>query len=99
LLLFNKQYIRAIRIALKRYIILKTKEIFMILKITDQTGHSVADTDTDYDLAVDLFKKAVDRGMWGKGIKDGRSEFVSVTTLDEILDYDEVIMLPRQVGG
>lgn len=71
----------------------------MILKVTNETGDTVVDTAVEYDLAVDLFKKAVENGMWGKGIKDGESEFVPSTTKFDELDYDELIMLPRQVGG
>lgn len=71
----------------------------MILKVVDKTGDTVVDTAVEYDLAVDLFKKAVENGMWGKGIKNGKSEFVPNTTKFDDLDYDELIMLPRQVGG
>lgn len=71
----------------------------MILKVVDKTGDTVVDTAVEYDLAVDLFKKAVENGMWGKGIKNGKSEFVPNTTKFDDLDYNELIMLPRQVGG
>jgi hypothetical protein len=71
----------------------------MILKVVDKTGDTVVDTAVEYDLAVDLFKEAVERGMWGKGIKDNQVEFVPASTAFEDLDYDELIMLPRQVGG
>lgn len=71
----------------------------MILKVTNKTGDTVVDTQQDIDLARELFAKAIESGMWGKGIKDGKSEFVPNTTRFDELDYDELIMLPRQVGG
>lgn len=71
----------------------------MILKVTDRSGDTVVDTEQDIDLARELFKKAIENGMWGKGTKSGKSEFVPNTTQFDELDYDEVVMLPRQVGG
>lgn len=71
----------------------------MILKVTDRTGDTVVDTELEIDLARALFAKAIENGMWGKGIKDGKSEFVPNTTKFDELHYDEVVMLPRQVGG
>lgn len=71
----------------------------MILRVTDQTGDTVVDTEIEYDLAVDLFQKATERQMWGKGILNGQSYFIPAGTAFDELDYDEVIMLPQQVGG
>jgi len=71
----------------------------MILRVTDKTGDTVVDTEVEYGLAVELFKKATQRQMWGKGIKNGESYFVPAGTDFDTLDYDEVIMLPQQVGG
>lgn len=71
----------------------------MILKVTNTTGDTVVDTEQDIDLARELFAKAIENGMWGKGIKEGKAEFVPTSTPFENLDYDEVVMLPRQVGG
>lgn len=71
----------------------------MILKVTNTTGDTVVDTEQDIDLARELFAKATENGMWGKGTKSGKAEFVPSTTKFDELDYDEVVMLPRQVGG
>lgn len=71
----------------------------MILKVTDKTGDTVVDTEQDIDLARELFKKATENQMWGKGIKDGQAQFVPSSTRFEDLDFDELVMLPRQVGG
>lgn len=73
----------------------------MILKVTDKTGHSEVDTDQDIDLARELFKKATERKMWGKGVdSSGKSHFIPEgTPLDELVGYKEVVMLPQQVGG
>jgi hypothetical protein len=71
----------------------------MILRVTDKTGDTVVDTATDFDLARELFAKANLNGMWGKGIKGGQSEFIPNGAEFDNLDYDEVVMFPRQVGG
>lgn len=71
----------------------------MILRVTNETGDTVVDTEVNYDLAVELFQKAIERQMWGKGIKDNKSYFIPAGTSFDELDYDEVIMLPQQVGG
>ena len=71
----------------------------MILKITDTTGDTVVDTEQDIDLARELFKKASEQQMWGKGIKDGCAVFVPAQTPFDDLDFDELIMLPQQIGG
>ncbi len=71
----------------------------MILKVTDKTGDTVVDTEQDIDLARELFKKATEKQMWGKGIKNGQAQFVPSNTRFEDLNFDELIMLPQQVGG
>jgi hypothetical protein len=72
----------------------------MILRITDTTGDTMIDTDTDMELAVEFFQKATNKGMWGKGIKGKVAEFLPTTTpFEKVLEYDEVVMLPQQVGG
>lgn len=72
----------------------------MILRVTDKSGDTVVDTEEDIDLARELFAKATERQMWGKGIRDGKSEFIPHgDDFDSLMTFDEVVMLPQQVGG
>ena len=76
----------------------------MILRVTDSTGDTMVEaklTNQDELAKMEkLFGVATKRNMWGKAIKDGEAEFLPTgTPFQDILEYDEVIMLPIQVGG
>ena len=74
----------------------------MILKVTTpQDGDVMLDTAVDEIAELEkLFNVAKSRQMWGKATKNNTSKFLPTSTLfKDILEFDEVVMLPQQVGG
>lgn len=70
-----------------------------VLHIQDRTGDTQYDLDTEKDLAVEFFQKAIDNGSLAYAYYEGEKTAVAIREVAELDTALKVVVTPRQVGG
>lgn len=69
------------------------------LHIQDKSGDTQVDLDVNFDLAVELFQKAIDNGALAYAYLPNETKPVATRDISDLELATKVVVAPRQVGG